>query len=47
MVIDNMFVYHFVYPDLRVATFFKKDKVAETGGVDFEIGEIGTSAHLY
>ena len=42
-----MFVYHFVGPDLRVEIFFKKDKAAENGGVDFEIGDIGTSAHLY
>ena len=42
-----MFVYHFVGPDLRVEIFFKKDKAAENGSVDFEIGDIGTSAHLY
>ena len=46
MVIDNMLVYHFVDPDLRVETFFKRDDTAENGGVDFEIGDIGTSAHL-
>ena len=42
-----MFVYHFVDPDLRVKTFFEKDEQAENGGVDFEIGDIGTFAHLY
>ena len=47
MVIDSMFIYHFVHPDLRVETFFEKDAAAENGGVDFEIGDIGTSANLY
>ena len=47
MVIDILFVYHFIYPDLRVKTFFKKDEAAENGGVDFKIGDVGTSAHLY
>ena len=42
-----MFVYHFVDPDLRVETFFEKDEAAENGGVDFEIRDIGLSAHLY
>ena len=41
-----MFIYHFVDPDLRVETFFEKDEAAETGGVHFEIGDIGTSAQL-
>ena len=47
MVINSMFIYHFVGPDLRVETFFKKDEAAENGCVDFEAGDIGTSAHLY
>ena len=34
-------------PDLRVEAFPEKDAAAENGGVDFEIGDIGTSAHLY
>ena len=38
MVIDSMFVYHFVDPDLRVETFFKKDEAAENGGIDFKRG---------
>ena len=42
-----MFVYHFVDPDLRVETFFKKDEAAENGGIDFKIGDVGTSAHLH
>ena len=29
-----MFIYHFVDPDLRVDTFFKKDKAAENEGID-------------
>ena len=46
-VIDSMFVYNFVDLELRVETFFKKEGTVENGGVDFDIGEIGTSAHLY
>ena len=42
-----MFVYHFVYPDLRVEIYFEKEGSAENGGVDFEIGDIDTSAYLY
>ena len=42
-----MFISHFVDTDLRVEIFFKKGWVAENGGPDFEIGDIGTSAHLY
>ena len=47
VVINSMFIYHFVDPDLRVETFFQKDEEVKNGGVDFEIGDIGTSAHLY
>ena len=47
MIIDSMFVYHFVDPDLRVETFLKTDEAAENGGVDFEIGDISTFAHLF
>ena len=47
MVIDSILVSHFVDPDLKVKTFFEKDGIAENGGVDFEIGDIGTFAHLY
>ena len=42
-----MLVYHFVDPDLSVETFFEKDGEAENGAVDFEIGDIDTSAHFY
>ena len=47
MVIDSMFVYHCFDPDLRIELFFKIEVVAENGDVDFEIGDIDTSAHLY
>ena len=40
MVINGMFVYHFVDPDLRIETFFKKDKAPENGSVDVEIGDM-------
>ena len=43
-VIDSMFVYHFVYPNLNVEIFFEKEGTTENRGVDFEIGDIGTSA---
>ena len=42
-----MFVYHFVDHDHRVEIFFKKEEAKENWGVDFEIGHIDTSAHLY
>ena len=42
-----MFVYHFVDLDLRVEIFFEKDASAKNGDIDFEIGNIGTPAHLY
>ena len=42
-----MFALHLVDPHLRVETFFEKDEAAENGSIDFEIGDIGTSAHLY
>ena len=47
VVIKSMSVYHFVDPDMRVDILFKKEEAAESGSVDFEIGDIGTSAHLY
>ena len=47
MVIDSMFVYHFCDLDLRAEIFFQKEWAEENGGVDIEIGDIGTSAHLY
>ena len=47
MVIDSIFVYHFFDPDLKVEVISRKEGVAENGGIDFEIGDIGTSAHWY
>ena len=47
MVIDSIFVYHFVDPDLKVDVIFRKEGTAENGGVDFKIGDIGTSVHWY
>ena len=47
MVIDSMFVYHFVDSDLIVEIFSKKEVTAENGRVDFETGNIGFSAELY
>ena len=41
-----MFVYNFFDPELRVV-IFKKYGAAGKGGADFEIGDIGPSAHLY
>ena len=32
---------------LRVETLFEKDGAAENGSVDFEIGNVGTTAHFY
>ena len=42
-----MFVSHFVDPDLRMEIFFKKEGTLKNGGINFEVGDIGTSAHLY
>ena len=47
MVIESIFVYHFVDPDLKVEVISRKEGTAENGGIDFEIGDIGTSAHWY
>ena len=41
-----MFVYYFVDPDLRVEIIFRKERMAERGGIDFEIVDIDTSAPL-
>ena len=45
VIIDSMLVYHFVDPDLRVEIIFRKEATAENGRIDFEIEDIGTSAH--
>ena len=42
-----MFVYYFVDPDLRVEIIFRKERTAESEGIDFEIEDIDTSAHEY
>ena len=42
-----MFVYHFVDPDLSVDIIFRKEGTAENRGIDYEIGDIGTSTHWY
>ena len=50
MVIDSMFVYYFVDPDLRVEHSSKKIEQEKMGGgerVDLEIGDTTTSVHLY
>ena len=48
MTIGNLqFVYCFVDPDLRVEIIFRKERTAESGGIDFEIVDIVTSAHWY
>ena len=47
VVIDIMFVYDFVDPDLRIEKFFEKEELAETRSIDFKIRDIGTSARLY
>ena len=38
---------YFVNPDLRVEIIFRKERTAESGGIDFEIVDIHTSAHWY
>ena len=47
MVIDSMFVWHFVDPNLRVEIIFRKESTAEHREIDFEIVDINTSAHWY
>ena len=42
-----MFVYHLVSLNLRVEITFRKEGTAENGGIDFEIVDTDTSAHLY
>ena len=47
MVIDSIFVYHSVDPDLKIEITFRKEGTIENGKIDFETGDIGTSAHWY
>ena len=42
-----MFLYYFVDPDLRGQIIFRTKRAAESGGIDFEIVDIDTSAHWY
>ena len=42
-----MFICYFVDPDLRVEIIFGKERTAESGGIDFEIADLDTSAHWY
>ena len=42
MIIESMFVYHFLNPDLRVEIIFRKEGTAENGGIDFEIRDMAT-----
>ena len=42
-----MFVYCFVDPDLKVQIIFRKERTVESGRTDFEIVDMGNSAHWY
>ena len=42
-----MFVYYFVDSDLRVEIILRKRSTAESGGTDFKIVDIDTSAHCH
>ena len=42
-----MLFYHFVDFELRAEIFFQKRGAVEKGSIDFEIGDIETSAYLY
>ena len=33
--------------DMMVEIFFENDGATKKGGIDFEIGDMGTSAHLF
>ena len=41
-----MFLHHFVDPDPRVE-IFEKEWATGKGGIDFEMANLGTSAHLH
>ena len=47
MIIGNWqyIFYYFVDPDLRVEIIFRKERIAESRGIDFEIMNKDTSAH--
>ena len=42
-----MFVYHFVDPDLRVEIISRKEGTTKNEGIDFEVGDICSSAYWY
>ena len=46
MVSDSIFAHHPLDPDLIVETFFKKKGAVEYEGADFEMVDLGTSAHV-
>ena len=46
MVINSIFVFHFVDPDIMIELIFRKEKTTKNWG-DFEIVDIDTSAHWY
>ena len=43
--IGSIFVYYFVDSDLRVEIIFRKERTAKSARIDFEIVDIGPSAH--
>lgn len=47
MLLDTLSVCRFLDPDCEVKILFKKEEATEKGGVDFEIEDRDTSAHLY
>ena len=47
MVINTIFVRHFVDPDLGVEIFLEKELTIEKEGFGFKIRNRGTSSHLY
>ena len=46
MVIDSIFAHHLLDPDLIVEIFFKKKGAVEYECADFEMVDLGTSAHV-
>ena len=34
-------------PDLRVEIIFRKERAAENGGIDFEIGDVGKTTYFW
>lgn len=46
MVNDTMFAHHFLDLNLAAEIFFEKEGTKEKGGVNLEIVDLGTYAHL-